>query len=284
MDRDEQTQADSSSDIIGRMIKLIASQKDAYFKSQQRDETDLNDDQKRTIVQNLFDTNKTIFLHHYGKYLDKDDLQNLESLWTDEKSDLYIQIKDLKERCRHKQSAIKNRRYQALQKLLRDGSYFSNSEMQSRNPYLFEQMIGQYMSSDERKRLQNSCYELNYNNTNFSSFLMEQIRNIHLKCKYMVDENIEGQEEVEDEDESEEDNDEPEQLNSNVCKISNENKKVLEKEFRDQMIENFLSGKDSEFFDYKTVDENEDYDMSEEFERDQEDKYFAFNSGSKPHQ
>ncbi|KAI2805796.1 hypothetical protein RDWZM_008959 [Blomia tropicalis] len=275
MDRDEQTQADSSSDIIGRMIKLIASQKDAYFKSQQRDETDLNDDQKRTIVQNLFDTNKTIFLHHYGKYLDKDDLQNLESLWTDEKSDLYIQIKDLKERCRHKQSAIKNRRYQALQKLLRDGSYFSNSEMQSRNPYLFEQMIGQYMSSDERKRLQNSCYELNYNNTNFSSFLMEQIRNIHLKCKYMVDENIEGQEEVEDEDESEEDNDEPEQLNSNVCKISNENKKVLEKEFRDQMIENFLSGKDSEFFDYKTVDENEDYDMSEEFERDQEDKYFA---------
>ena len=40
------------------------------------------------------------------------------------------------------------------------------------------------------------------------------------------------------------------------------------------MIENFLNGKDGEYFDYEKVDNKDDYDLSREFEHDQQDRYF----------
>lgn len=47
---------------------------------------------------------------------------------------------------------VKNRRYDALKKMIADGSsYFSEDEMRQRNPYLYEQLIGQYLSEEERK-------------------------------------------------------------------------------------------------------------------------------------
>ncbi|CRL01107.1 CLUMA_CG014322, isoform A [Clunio marinus] len=49
---------------------------------------------------------------------------------------------------------------------------------------------------------------------------------------------------------------------------------LLREEFLGIMYSNFLSGKDSEFFDYDTVDKNEEYDDTLEVEQDFEDKYF----------
>lgn len=43
----------------------------------------------------------------------------------------------------------KNRRYQAMIELLK-GDYFSNNEMRNREPLLWEQLVGQYLSEEEK--------------------------------------------------------------------------------------------------------------------------------------
>ena len=132
---------DSTND---QLIYFIVNQKDAFFKSQQRDEQDLSLDEKLSIARNLLDSNRSLFLHHYGKYLDEKFLSHIESMPPEENQDqtgINVQISSLREKIKLKQSAVRNRRYNAAQKLLSEGSYFSNIEMQSRNPYLFEQMV-----------------------------------------------------------------------------------------------------------------------------------------------
>ena len=46
---------------------------------------------------------------------------------------------------------MKNRRYGAMQALIKGSSYFSETEMKKRNPLLYEQLVGQHLSEEERK-------------------------------------------------------------------------------------------------------------------------------------
>lgn len=130
-------------DCISELISFITCQKDAFFKSQQRDEADLSTDEKTAIVRKLFETDPSLFLYRYGKYLNENQLNfTLECVTCTNKDDIIMQIEQLKKKDRIKQSVVKNRRYNALQKMLQENSnYFSNSEMQTRNPYQFEQMV-----------------------------------------------------------------------------------------------------------------------------------------------
>lgn len=48
------------------------------------------------------------------------------------------------------QVQIKNRRFEALKKLITEGSYFSEEEMRKRNPLLYEQLIGQFLTEEEK--------------------------------------------------------------------------------------------------------------------------------------
>ncbi len=132
------------------------------------------------------------------------------------------------------------------------------------------------MDENQRKELQNASYFENYGNTNFSSFMFEQIRNFQLNCRYnkqQEEEEVEEDEDDEEEDVDEEEEDREENT-ANKSKISNEKKQQLENEFVVQMKENFLSGKDKDHFDYSSVDDNEDYDMSRVSEQDAQDRYF----------
>lgn len=38
-----------------------------------------------------------------------------------------------------------------MNQLIKEGSYFSESEMKSRNPLLYEHLIGQYLTPEERE-------------------------------------------------------------------------------------------------------------------------------------
>lgn len=59
---------------------------------------------------------------------------------------------------------------------------------------------------------------------------------------------------------------------------------LLREELLGIMYSNFLSGKDAEFFDYSEIDSNEAYDDTLETEQDCEDKYFEDDSQSPPAQ
>lgn len=136
-------------DRISEIVSFITSQKDAFFKSQQRDEADLSNDEKTAIVRKLFESDLSLFLYRYGKYLNENQLNfTLDCVTGTNKDDIIMQIEELKKKERMKQSTVKNRRYNALQKMLQeDSTYFSNTEMQSRCPYQFEQMVSVYKNS-----------------------------------------------------------------------------------------------------------------------------------------
>lgn len=49
------------------------------------------------------------------------------------------------------QVKVRNRRFEALKKLVSEGSYFSEYEMKKRNPLLYEQLIGKFLTEEEEK-------------------------------------------------------------------------------------------------------------------------------------
>lgn len=250
------------------IIELISNKSEAFFKSQQKNDEDLSLEEKRTIVKDLMQSNRTIFLQRYGQYLN---LEQLEYFQNDDCEDVRVQVNFLKENFKKNGIKIRNRRYQALQNMLKEGLYFSNSEMQTRNPFLFEEMIGKYMNEEEKNKLNQSNYATNYDRITFSSYLFERIRQIRMDTQSSYQEQLES-EEIEDDVDDDDDNIKKEQyINRN---ISAQEKQSLKDEFLDIMIQNFLNGKDSDHFDYSNVDNDENLDLNPEFERDQEEKYF----------
>lgn len=45
---------------------------------------------------------------------------------------------------------VRNRRYAALQKMRKSGDYFSEEEMERRDPLLYDHLIGQHQTQEER--------------------------------------------------------------------------------------------------------------------------------------
>jgi hypothetical protein len=253
-----------------QMIDRIVNQKNAYFVSQQKDETDLTLPQKRLIVEQLFNDNKEVFLQRYGNYLLEEDLK-----YFDKFSDNYFincHLINLRKILNKNKTIIKNRRFEALQRLDTHGDYFSDHEMQTRNPYLFEEMVGQYMTDKEKRELTTIKYNKDYDRITFSSFLIEQIEKSEIEKRFQM------QEEFEDNAREESDSDESEytetsDIKTNTTIDSNERQRLRE-EFKKIMFEQFLSGKDSEFFDYNQVDYSDEYDSNQIEDRDEEEKYF----------
>lgn len=248
------------------IIDLISSKSDAFFKSLQKNDEDLSLSEKKTIVKDLLQSNRTLFLQRYGQYLNFDQLEFFQN---DQCEDVRLQVNYLKENFKKSSVKIRNRRYQALQNMLKEGLYFSNSEMQTRNPFLFEKMIGKYMNAEEKNKLNQSNYATNYDRITFSSYLFERIRQIRMEAQSSYQEQLEFEEIEEDYN----DDIKKEQYIKNK-NVSAQEKQSLKDEFLDIMIQNFLNGKDSEHFDYNSVDNNENLDFNPEFERDQEEKYF----------
>ena len=260
--------------IITQMIEKIANNRNVFFKSQQKDETDLTVTQKKLILQNLFNQNKELFLQRYGLLLTEEELN-----YFDQFIDNHM-IKDVLKSLRNamtgskSKSLVRNRRFEALKELIERGEYFSDSQMQTRNPLLFEQMIGQYMTDDEKTELTNEKYSQNHERVTLSSFLLEQIDNNLIEDK-LNEQKIEEFDSDDSEDDTSGDEDDIEDyFPTKKCLEENEKLKLRE-EFTKYMTEEFLCGKDSEFFDYNLCDHNMDLDFNEINERDIEDKYFG---------
>ncbi|UXI16901.1 Glucosylceramidase [Sarcoptes scabiei] len=248
--------------IEAEIIAKIAQKTDVFFKHQQRNDPELNLDERKKIVEDLFRSDRFLFLSRYGQYLSSEQL-NYHKNHEDEKVKTIAEhILRVKQSSSLSKSSIRNRRYQAMKQLLEDGDYFSPVEMQSRNPYLFEEMIGKYLDENERKDLEHSSYSKQYDRISFSSYLMEKNRQSQMKLIRLIESS-----KYHSSSESEDD----ENVNEDITK---EEKELLKQEFLELMIQNFLNKGDKDF-DYSQIDSNDNYDVDcLEFQRDQEDKYF----------
>lgn len=171
--------------------------------------------------------------------------------------------------------------------------------MKSRDPLLFDQLIAQYQSRDEKVARRRP----NPKTDTLVDVLLEGIENDHnteavKQQREQEEEQMLGIDEdtrigiTPESSDDEEDKhkqwgnfDEPEAGTSSAAQPSRMRKRaanlitagerdLLREEFLGIMYNNFLGGLDTEFFDYSTVDNNEMYDETLEADQDCEDRYF----------
>ncbi|XP_076226548.1 coiled-coil domain-containing protein 97-like [Nomia melanderi] len=281
------------------LLNYVANSK-AIFKSQQKDDPDLSFEEKLTIASNVLRKSNCLFLSKFGHYMKEEHLKYFEKS-KDQDYEVAYHVNRLhryfNNSTRH--TDVRNRRYQALKSLIKQGEYFSESEMMKRNPLLYEHLIGQYMTEKQKQKRDN----IDTKNITFVNLLMENIERDALKEKQKLQE--EEEQNIIEETDSEEEEDEtfiPKHLSNSeieisswgripvlkdqidhqnkaksLCKrsynISKTEKQILKQEFVTNMYQCFLDGKDSDF-DYSAIDENEAYDNIDLRTQDEEEKYF----------
>ncbi|CAG9861562.1 unnamed protein product [Phyllotreta striolata] len=274
------------------MLKYLADKSEICFKSQQIWEADLTNEEKYQIGLDLFESNKLQFLMKFGKYLNTPQLIYFKRIVDAEHNEeMDIIIADLTKKSSETQNTtVKNRRYQAMLQMVNKGLYFSEIEMMKRNPLLYHQLIGQYLTADdieERDRSANCEYGL-------VKILMDGIERDNADELKTQHENIERLQMEEESDDDIPNNPPPCSSTSHwgeigdsriqqkafsskgkkkATKITPEEQKLLKEEFITTMYESFLDGKDEDF-EYENVDNDTSYDNIEAMENDEEEKYF----------
>ncbi|XP_065511308.1 coiled-coil domain-containing protein 97 [Caloenas nicobarica] len=134
---------------------------------------------------------------------------------------------------------LRNRRFAALRRLVREGRYFSEREMRARAPRLYQRYIGRFRRGGDPP-------EPPPDPPSLAQLLLRSL----------------DREPPQEDDSSDEDGDPPagERL-------------MLRQEFITRMYQRFLDGEDSDF-DYSQVDENPDMDNLDIVSRDAEERYF----------
>lgn len=294
--RDEEMTIDYDLDDI---ISSLTYNKDICFKNQQKWEADLTCKEKFDIAMELFEKSKVNFLLKFGKHLKRDQLEYFDKFTTNsepEWEEVKLVLDDLYKNCSltYHSTIIKNRRYQALTQMIKDDTYFSEIEMMKRNPLLYEQLVGQYMSQEEVK--ERDKYKMDEQCT-FVKILMEGIERDDAELYKKQQEEYEDNQMEEEDTSDEEDKDDdkrPETPQPSTSRwgefegstekrmkpphkqnlsITAQERVLLKEEFVTTMYQSFLDGKDEDF-DYKKVDNDSSYDNLTELDHDEEDKYF----------
>ncbi|XP_046379434.2 coiled-coil domain-containing protein 97-like [Haliotis rufescens] len=262
-------------ELKSNMISRVA-MSDAHFKHQQRGEPDLSYEDKVQIATEVLSKGPAMFLARFGQFLAAEDVEYFVDFKGDYEIDFYLK-EILKQQDKvHNQKVVKNRRYAAMQELLSLGEYFSEEEMKWRDPLLYEQMVGNFLTDEEIQT------KVDKTDLRFSNILLKHIDQIEEnalyarqkeaeECQEEEEEDSEEEEEMESSGEDEEADFGPEEKKK--LKISDVEKQMLKSEFLQIMQERFMSGKDRDF-DYSQVDKNADYDSLETLGKDEEERYF----------
>ncbi|CAF4847331.1 unnamed protein product [Pieris macdunnoughi] len=273
-------------DIIDYLVRCAK----VSFKNSHVNEKDIRSAEKTNYAYTVFIKSPTDFLVQYGKFLCPNHIKYFEDMDIYETDEAFKQcVSHLKfyhsEESRNKR--VRNRRYKALQNLQDTTDYFSEKQMMFRNPLLYEQLIGQFLT-DEEIQIRDSAD--NENLTLLSLILDTVDRNQMRETKNV-------QMLLEDDETS---------LSTTTQKTSNQsfsqNKKwgdfdipdtraeisrevrkqtmidvnernLMREEFLQEMYSSFIEGRDIDF-DYNSVDSNDAYDDLEQISQDAEDQYF----------
>ncbi|CAB0007641.1 unnamed protein product [Nesidiocoris tenuis] len=146
---------DSSVGLRDSILDHISLNKEAYFKSQQLNDPDLTASEKREIAEQLIDNNTSTFMLRYCKYLKEEHLEYFA-----EKDDYEVQYHIEQRKAELKKTStkatVRNRRLEAIRRLSESGEYFTDKEMKRRNPLLFEELVGQYLTKEQKKEFENT--------------------------------------------------------------------------------------------------------------------------------
>ncbi|KAE8585724.1 hypothetical protein XENTR_v10021426 [Xenopus tropicalis] len=246
---------------------MAISNSNVQIRSQQKGEPEFSQEQKLTMLLELYESKPLIFLERFRKVLKEEHLECFNHLSGDYTADYYCKeiCKASLKRVDH--TRVRNKRYAALQKLITAGEYFSDEQMRERDPLMYEHYVGQYQSEEEIMS-QNSkdMSEATSLSTVLLNSCQEQALQCRLKAQRELEESCMEEEEDEDEEESEIESDEE-------CSVNSEERALMREEFISRMHQRFLDGKDRDF-DYSQVDDDPDLDNLDIVTQDEEERYF----------
>ncbi|KAM6957847.1 coiled-coil domain-containing protein 97 [Aplochiton taeniatus] len=263
------------------MVEAVALS-DSPVKSQQVGEAELTLEQRREELVKQYRTRPLVFLERYQAHLTPQHLVSFSHLISDPRAQHYCREVLRRASRRTDRTRVRNQRYAALRALQKEGDYFSEEQMRVREPLLYEQYVGQYLSEEEvfersqeamqggRGRGEPGAPGGGGGAGGLADLLLDSYQERLLQHRMQ-----EQQEKEEGAQEEEEEDDEEEEGRSRAAnwEPSPEEKALLREEFVSQMHQHFLDGKDKDF-NYREVDENPDYDNLDIVSRDAEEKYF----------
>lgn len=308
---------DSSSGLItpvleSDMIDHICRDPNVFYKSQQINDPELTIDEKVQVLKQVLDRSHPTFLARFGNFIKESHLRFFEqeqqtSCYSpDERYEVdYYLDRIRKNHHGGREQEIRNRRYAALKQLVHEGNYFSETEMMQREPLLYDQLVGQYLTEQEKK-VRDAAGAKNDSLVAILFNGMDKENAESLKKEQESEEK--QQDELDDDDEDIYNKEKPpdspgfsraqwgnfdleeEERQQNVQRekeARQRNKKfsipvnlvtagerdLLRDEFLGTMYSKFISGEDGEF-DYSKVDESMEYDNLDILEQDEQERYF----------
>ncbi|XP_041988662.1 coiled-coil domain-containing protein 97 [Aricia agestis] len=285
---DGQSEIDPIHDIIDYLVRCV----NISFLHSHVNEQKANTKENISAAIKLYEQSPTQFLTQFGKYCSPNHISYFENL-PHLKHNAHFQecINHLKLYHSKEQTIkrIRNRRFKALQRLKSSTDYFSDKQMMYRNPLLYEQLVGQYLTNEELQERDGMDTE----NDSFLKVILESVERNEMREKRNIQSMLEDLHLPDSEDHITEkvapsssmkekrwgDFDEPDTQPSHIPEprlesmINANERNLLREEFLQEMYSSFIEGHDMEF-DYSTVDNNEEYDDLEQISRDAEDRYF----------
>lgn len=282
----EQEEVDPIHDIIDYLVRCA----NISFKNAHVDENEVKTSDKIRIACDLYNRSPTDFLMQFGKHLAPYHLEYFDYLKPKEQEKERYQecITHLKryhsDDIRHKR--VRNRRYKALQKFQEETDHFSEKQMMYRNPLLYEQLVGQYLSDEEVKERDGVDREnLSFLNLILDTVDRNEMRETKNEQMLVEDEDSNSSQEMPNEggQNSEEEQCKtkhwgelpgftPPKVRKQIL-ISAPERRLLREEFLQEMYSSFMEGRDTEI-DYDSIDNDEQYDDLQQASQDAEDKYF----------
>ena len=267
MEKEKSQENSPETDLVTEIIRTV-SLSDGFFKHQQIGEADLTTEEKSKIATELMLSKPAVFLSRYGKFLSVQQLEYFEQLKTSNYELEFYVKKTRQGQCRFiKHNKVKNRRYAALRKMLENNDeYFDETAMKSRNPLLYDQLIGRFLTKEEKEE----AARPDMTNCSLTNIILEHMdlnkeRDTHKMMKENEEEEEFDTDEEDEETNSTEDNEE-------VAKQEG-GRDFLRQQFVKSSYQSFLEGKDAGF-DYYKVDNDESLDDLDMEQRDAEERYF----------
>lgn len=266
----EEFHQDDNTDDLTDMIDAIAVS-GCPVKSQQLGEPDLTLRQRRQILREQYETKPLVFLERYHTHLKPSHLEGFSHVSSDFRAQYYCKQVQKRARSKTHRTSVRNHRYAALRALQKEGQYFSEEQMRFREPLLYEQYIGQYLSEEEI--VQRSQEAMQRGTGGLADLLIDSYQERMLQGRLQEQQEAEdcAKEEEEDEEDDKQHGDDGEGMQE--WEPSAQEKALLREEFLSQMHQCFLEGKDKDF-NYSEVDDNPDYDNLDIVSRDAEERYF----------
>ncbi|XP_054615620.1 coiled-coil domain-containing protein 97 [Dunckerocampus dactyliophorus] len=245
-------------------------------KSQQIGEAELTPEERKKELLQQYRSKPLVFLERYHGYLKPEHLRSFAHVSADPRTQHYSKVIHRRAAGSTDKKRIRNQRYAALRALQKEGEYFSEEQMRMREPLLYEQYIGQYLTDEEvLERSQEAMLHSAQGGPEAQQGAPGGLAHLLLNSyqERLIQGRLQEEQEREEDAQEEDEDDEDDGVQEKTWEPTSEEKALLREEFISQMHQRFLDGKDKDF-NYSEVDENPDFDNLDIVSRDAEEKYF----------